>query len=43
MDMYYYVLHVTNMVLMAAMYVNNLQKKWKKEHFLSSFYNIDHR
>ena len=44
---YGYVLHVTNSVAMATMYVvnfvNKLQKSEKKKRFLSHFYNIDHR
>ena len=44
---YYYVLHVTNLVAMATMYmvkfVNKLQYSEEKGHPLSHFYNIDHR
>ena len=50
MDMYYYTLRVTNLVAMTTMttmymvnFVNKLQKCEEKGHYISHFYNIDHR
>ena len=45
--MYYYALHVTNMVAMTTMYMVNFVNKWQEgeenAHSPSYFYNIDHR
>ena len=50
MDMYCYVLRVTNLVAMTTMptmyianFVNNLQKSEEKRHSIAHVYSIDHR